>query len=211
VSSAVDQPLRAVSRSLKREQRRRKILRVALRVFTRPGKRKNDIEEIARRAGVGKATIYREFGSRDRLLEQVAKDGIEELLSRMVAAIQTTGEPEQLVGDAIRAALGFYDENPALARLILLESGESREPITADYMMQYERSRPAAFPIFEAHGKADALRDHDNEALVDVLMYLITGRLLYWVLTGQRTRLTDDADLLTHAYLGGVLGRREEA
>ena len=188
-----------------KQQRRRRILRAALEVFTRSGRRRNDIEVIARRAGVGKATIYREFGSRNRLLEEVARGGLAELLSRMVEAIGGSGDAGEVVGDAVRAALGFFDDNPALARLLLLEAGESREPITAQSLEQYARSRPAADRIFEAHRKSDALQSHPNEALVDVLMYLITGRLFYWVLTGQRTRLSDDAELLTQSYLRGVL------
>lgn len=190
-------------------QRRGRVLTAALRVFSRAGKHKNDIEEIARRARVGKATLYRDFGSRNGLLVEVAKAGIEDLMGRMVTAVSDAGHAHEQCGAAIREALAFFDDNPELARVLLLEAGESRQPIVAHYLASYTESRRAVDPVFAAHPPSEVMGRHSNEALVDVLSYLITGRLVFWVLTGQKARLTDDAELLIRAYLAGVFGTLE--
>ncbi len=186
-------------------ERRQRIMDVALEVFARPGRRHDDIQEIAKRARVGKATVYREFGSRNGLLVAVATEGIEDLLARMVQAAESAGDPEAGVASAVRTALAFFDERPRLARILLLEAGESRDPIVAAYLERYAVSRSAAVALFEDSTVPAALSDRPRGDLIDVLMYLITGRLFYWVLTGQRTRLVADAETLTRAYLGGVM------
>jgi len=56
-----------------RENRRSEILLAAQREFCEKGLEAASISEIARRAGIGKSTIYEYFTSKDQLLEEVCR------------------------------------------------------------------------------------------------------------------------------------------
>lgn len=60
------------------ERNRERILEVAKEVFTRDGAAAS-LDDIARRSGVGNATLYRHFPTRDDLIEAVYRNEVEKL------------------------------------------------------------------------------------------------------------------------------------
>ncbi|MBX3261610.1 MAG: TetR/AcrR family transcriptional regulator, partial [Labilithrix sp.] len=72
------------------ERNRNRILASAAKLIARDGAEAS-LEEIARRAGVGSATLHRHFPSRRSLLEAVFRDGVARLCAR--AAAQTGEDP----------------------------------------------------------------------------------------------------------------------
>jgi len=60
------------------ERNRERILEVAKEVFTRDGAAAS-LDDIARRSGVGNATLYRHFPTRDDLIEAVYRSEVEKL------------------------------------------------------------------------------------------------------------------------------------
>lgn len=63
---------------------RERLLSAAVELVARDGARAS-LEEIARRAGVGSATLHRHFPSRHALLEAVFRDGVAQLCARAAA------------------------------------------------------------------------------------------------------------------------------
>jgi AcrR family transcriptional regulator len=60
------------------ERNRERILEAAKDVFTRDGAAAS-LDEIARRSGIGNATLYRHFPTRDALIEAVYRSEVEKL------------------------------------------------------------------------------------------------------------------------------------
>ena len=69
---------------------RERLLTAAAELIRRDGAQAS-LEEIARRAGVGSATLHRHFASRRALLEAVFRDGVAQLCAR--AAAQPGADP----------------------------------------------------------------------------------------------------------------------
>jgi AcrR family transcriptional regulator len=83
---STDRPLRADAR------RNRELLMTAARAaFTENGEAAS-LDDIAKRAGVGPGTLYRHFPSREALLAEVYKEGIE-ALARRAAELEETQPP----------------------------------------------------------------------------------------------------------------------
>ncbi|MCP3097818.1 TetR/AcrR family transcriptional regulator [Myxococcus sp. K15C18031901] len=78
-------PLRADGR-----RNRERLVAAAMELVARDGAQVS-LEEIARKAGVGSATLHRHFPSRQALLEVVFRDGVAQLCAR--AAAQPGVEP----------------------------------------------------------------------------------------------------------------------
>src|SRR6202034_1704333 len=60
------------------KRNRERILEVAKEVFTRDGAAAS-LDDIARRSGIGNATLYRHFPTRDGLIEAVYRSEVEKL------------------------------------------------------------------------------------------------------------------------------------
>lgn len=58
------------------DERRSRILAVAQEVFAEHGFRSADVKTIAERAGVGKATIYKFFASKEALLLTIVEENL---------------------------------------------------------------------------------------------------------------------------------------
>ena len=82
------------------------------------------LEEIARRAGVGSATLHRHFPSRQALLEAVFHDRVEVLCTR-ARDLTDSPDPEQALLEWLRAVAVYGATTRGLARS-LLDGG--REP-----------------------------------------------------------------------------------
>jgi AcrR family transcriptional regulator len=95
------------------KRNRERILEIAKEVFTRDGAAAS-LDDIARRSGVGNATLYRHFSTRDALIEAVYRSEVE----RLAAAEQrfaTTLRPLE----ALRAWMLLFIDHVAAKTLII--------------------------------------------------------------------------------------------
>ncbi|ANY10014.1 hypothetical protein AFB00_12710 [Pseudonocardia sp. HH130630-07] len=86
------------------ERNRRQILRAAQDLFGRVGPAV-PMEEIARAAGVGVATLYRRFPDRDRLIEAVSHDLLERLVEMARRVERDEPDPAVALATLLRSAL----------------------------------------------------------------------------------------------------------
>ncbi|OGV65651.1 MAG: hypothetical protein A3K19_28580 [Lentisphaerae bacterium RIFOXYB12_FULL_65_16] len=90
-----------------RQRKREQIMRAAEELFTAGRFHEIKMEDIAKRAGVGKGTIYRYFSDKDDLFHQVALAGHEALC----ALVESRGGPSEEFDVALRnvcAAVGDF-------------------------------------------------------------------------------------------------------
>jgi AcrR family transcriptional regulator len=80
-----------------------RILSAARAVFVEDGPEAS-LDEVARRAGVGNATLYRHFGDREDLIRQVATHAIAQVASDAQSALAEEGDPFQALRRCLQAA-----------------------------------------------------------------------------------------------------------
>lgn len=108
------------------EDRPREICAAALDVFAEKGFAAARLEEIARRAGVSKGTLYLYFKNKEDLFRAVVRDAVAPNVEAITAAISTLEAP---FADVVRMFLaGFADREArlpvgAVAKMVI---GESR-------------------------------------------------------------------------------------
>jgi AcrR family transcriptional regulator len=99
LSTIAPRPLRADAR-----RNRVKILAAARAVFAESGV-ETQVEDIARRAGVGIGTVYRHFPTKDALVAALAEAHFDRLADTVEAALDDDGDPWDVFAAAIwRAA-----------------------------------------------------------------------------------------------------------
>jgi len=112
LSTVAPRQLRADAR-----RNREKILAAAARAFGETGV-DSQVEDIARRAGVGVGTVYRHFPTKDALVAALAEDYFGRLADIVEAAPGAAGDPWEDFTTAIWRAADTADDDVAWCEII---------------------------------------------------------------------------------------------
>lgn len=98
-----------------------RILDAALALVAATGFKNLTMDDVARRAGLGRMTVYRRFGGRSALIEALAVRECRRCLARIGAAIDPDGSPSDRIAALTAATLAVIREHPLLERLARFE------------------------------------------------------------------------------------------
>lgn len=110
---------------------RERILDAALAEAAAVGVDRLTVENVVRRAKLGRMTVYRRFPRREDLVNALTLREIQRFLAAVAAGIDRAATPREGVAEAFVAAVGFAREHPLLRRLALTEPGAALEAVAA--------------------------------------------------------------------------------
>jgi AcrR family transcriptional regulator len=156
-----------------------RILDAALGICAASGIRALTMDDVAERAGVGRMTVYRRFGSRERLEEALA---VREA-RRCIAELDSTIDPGAPVADQIAqgllTSLRLIREHPLLDRMSRLEPAAALAALTSEGAAVFAMSRAfvaARIRVSQQAGIVD--RGLDPEHAAELLVRLSFSFLL---------------------------------
>ena len=164
-------------RDRRKQATRRQLIRAGRRLFSEAGLYEARIEDLSRRAGIAKGTLYLYFRNRDELAREVVAMGYRELRAHVLGRIGGTRSLGGLVRALVEAHVEFFRENPDLVRIFHQARG----------MLKFHRR--------EWRGLRAPLRGH-----LDFLAEALRG-----VPSGLRRRPAARRDLALHLF-GSVSG-----
>ncbi|MGW7515489.1 TetR/AcrR family transcriptional regulator [Streptomyces sp. NPDC054796] len=181
-------------------QDRERVLGKAAELLTRKPTASTD--EIARAAGISRATLHRLFASRDTLVRALEELGIRRLTAVLDAARIEEGDPEEAVRRLVAEAepvAGF------LAFLVtenqLFEPGELNEG--------WVRVDERVGALFRRGQEQGVFRiDLTTAWLTEALYALVTASA--WAVQDGRVAARDSSRMATELLLGGVRREREQ-
>ncbi len=149
------------------------ILDAALTVLARRGTRAATIAEVATVAGVGRATIFRRFASKDDLFERALTREITTLLDTLAARLATIEDPTEQVAAGFALCLDLH-RHPLLTtsptELLQALTHGDRAPITLAH---------ARITAHIAHAQSkNQLPQGNPSAQADALIHITLGYLL---------------------------------
>jgi AcrR family transcriptional regulator len=104
------------------DETRARVLDAAYEQFSRMGVQRSTMEDVARRAGVSRITVYRRFVTKDALVEQVVRREFRRYFDQFLVDI------EQAETAADRVVLGFVSSLRAIRRNPLIGGLIAAEP-----------------------------------------------------------------------------------
>lgn len=163
------------------EEKRRRILDAAVRVFARDGYHTSRVGDIAEEAGVAHGLLYHYFSSKDEVLATVFRENWSELLERF-RAVEDADEPadEKLVA-MVKMLLRTWRNDPALVTVMVREvvrSGHLQEQVE-----EVRQGFLALERVIAAGQREGVFRDDVDARLASWIVYggmeeILTG----WVL-----------------------------
>ncbi len=121
VSPGASRDARPPNSGVARLQRER-ILDAEVEVVAEDGAGGASVELVIARASVSRRTFYEHFGGLDECLVAVLDRGLERVGSLAAQAFEGAGSWQDGMRLALAAVLGFFDEEPQLARVCMVET-----------------------------------------------------------------------------------------
>jgi AcrR family transcriptional regulator len=192
-----------------RGDRRQDLLSAAAQRFVADGIRATTMEDIARDAGAGKATLYRYFGNKDAVIDALLERESERFARgvELAAAAVEDADAVARLEAAFVAGVRFFVDHPLLVRDRDEEPAVLLPRVTADGGPMVRRGL-ALFANLIAEGIATGeLRRVDAVAAAEVVIRLI---LSYFVFPPMHVRVDDpvEASTFAHALIAGGLRNR---
>ena len=107
-----------ISKSMTKEER----IRIAAeKVFSLYGYEKATLDEIIALADVGKGTVYKYFGNKEKLFYKLIEDKNEPFVEALKAAVADKSSLEEKLLAYFRVMVDFYSENAPLWQIIFFE------------------------------------------------------------------------------------------
>lgn len=88
---------------MKKEIRKKELIKVAYELFTTKGYENTSVDEIIREAGIAKGTYYYHFESKEQILEEVSHMMIDETIIRAKKVLEMDLKPEEKILNIILA------------------------------------------------------------------------------------------------------------
>lgn len=111
----------AVERVGDADETRARVLDAAYAQFCRMGVQRSTMEDVARRAGVSRITVYRRFATKDALVEQVVRREFRRYFDRFLTDIQGAETAADRVVLGFVSSLRTIRRNPLIGGLIATE------------------------------------------------------------------------------------------
>lgn len=118
-------PYRLLKRAASAEQTRRRIIDAAREVLTEPGTETASLEEVAKRAGVTRATVYAKFANKRELLLTVVNEGLDRANVQRVRKALQHPDAATAIRNTLRASTQFWEsERRLFGRVKALAAGD---------------------------------------------------------------------------------------
>lgn len=109
--------------SMKKEEKRSKILDAAATVFSKEGYHQAKVEEIARMAGIGKGTIYLYYENKRHLYYCMLKEVYDVFLESLYEQIEFEQDLRRALKTVITYTFDFMDGHKEMTNLIINRPG----------------------------------------------------------------------------------------
>lgn len=190
--------------------RREHILEAALEALEEAGPGGEvRVEQIARRAGLGRTVVYRHFEDRADLDRAVSTRIIEQLRAQMVPMLSLDGTPVDIIRRIVSAYVGWAAAHPALHRFAERRPGGCRESPMEEAIEQIARQVEDLIGV--AAQILEVRLDEDDRAALDPLVFGLVGSVVAtcrrWISRPVREPAAEVfVERLTEALVGQVAG-----
>lgn len=196
-------------------ERSRLILKHALTIFAEQGFAQTDVQTIADRSGVGKGTVYRQFGNKQELFLAAARFARAWMMCEVDRRADAEEDPLARLRAGMLACLQFCDEHPEVVEMLVQERALFRgrtltlfDRPAAEEDLWNERLRELV--------RLGVFRDLPIERIDDAISRFVLGTMFVNFFAGRKKPLSEQyecaVDVLFHGLMApGTPARGDDA
>lgn len=178
-----------------RPEVRKRLETAVLDIFSHSDFHKANIRDVARKAGVSFGTIYKHYGSKERLVFAFVDVWLGELTERIVDHLQGMEDLKEMMRKVMWLQLDFYERNSDLGRIIFMTL--PMQTWMADETFQQRRMIRAYLKVLR-NGQKEGILNPDVRAgiLLDLMLGTVQRAFTMWVSRGRQENLAAQNNIL---------------
>lgn len=190
-----------LSREAVERSQRERLLDAAARVTAARGYDATSVADILAEAGVGRETFYELFEDRRACVLAAHRELLDDLVSQVRIAYEAPGDWVERCRATLRALLGWFAADPALARFLLIEAATVGPEFHAIFQTGFDR-----FVVMIDNGLDEDLPDPQPLPAARLAVGAAISRVYGEVAAGRTERLPAMLPQLTYETLVPFLG-----
>lgn len=188
----------SISQRINREsEKKRKILNSAIKIFGEKGFQNATISEIAKDAGIGDATIYEYFKSKEDILLEIPVEITKELIPQINDHMMGIKGALNKLRKFIWWWLNYVEKNPGYGSIVLLELKTNKNYVSTNAYQAARNFYQIVLDIIKEGQEEGSIKKDINIYLArSICVGAIEHIIIRWLLKEKKYSLTQYADEL---------------
>ena len=181
-----------------------------LDIFSHADFHKANMRDLARAAGVSFSTIYKYYGSKERLVFAFVDVWLGKLTERIIDHLQGIEDLKEKLRKVLWLQLDYYERNPHLGRILFMTLPMATW--MADETFQQKKMIHLFLDVLKK-GQSQGVLNPDVRAgiLLDFMLGLVQRSFVMWTQRGQKESLSGQANVLFDMVWRGIANPRNPA
>ena len=176
-----------------RPEVRKRLEAAALEVFSATDFHRASIREVARKAGVSFASIYKYYGSKEGLIFSSLDSAFQGLSDRLIDHLQGISDLKERLRKAVWVELDFYERHPDLGQILFLTVPFKKW--MEDRTFKQEKFINVYLEVLRQGQRNGRLNPNVRPGVIlDFIHGLVQWRFSMWIYRGQKEKLTENFD-----------------
>ena len=176
-----------------RPEVRKRLEAAALEVFSATDFHRASIREVARKAGVSFASIYKYYGSKEGLIFSSLDSAFQGLSDRLIDHLQGISDLKERLRKAVWVELDFYERHPDVGQILFLTVPFKKW--MEDPTFKQEKFINVYLEVLRRGQRNGRLNPNVRPGVfLDFIHGLVQWRFSMWIYRGQKEKLTENFD-----------------
>lgn len=152
-----------------------------------------NMRDLAKRAGVSFSSIYKHFGSKEKLLFACVDNWLKVLVERMVDHLKGIEDLKEKLRKVFWLQLDYYEKNPRVGKILFLTVPYKKW--LSDKTFKQEKMIGLFLDVIrEGLENGRIYPEIRPEVVLDLFLGLVQRRFTMWVYRGERESLSKDTN-----------------
>ena len=180
------------------------VLQAAISVFAAEGFHGADVQVIADRAGVGKGTVYRHFGDKEKLFLAAARHALEQVARSIGQEMRPGQGTASFLRTIATGCARYYSAHPEAVELILQERALFRKSTTPTHLLRRSEGQQGVEDELRRGVERGELWPIDVDAMYEAFGDLLFGCIVNGVLGEEASSLVTRVQRAVEMFLQGI-------
>lgn len=173
----------------------KRLEKAVLEIFSESDFHKANIRDVARKAGVSFTTIYKHYGSKERLLFSFVDIWLGKLTERIIDHLQGIEDLKEKMRKVYWLQLDYYERHPGLGKILFMTL--PMQTWMSDQTFRQKRMINLYLEVLKK-GQAEGILNPQVRAgvLLDFMLGSVQRAFFMWVSRGQQKSLAGQSQVL---------------
>ncbi|MCM8785187.1 MAG: TetR/AcrR family transcriptional regulator [Candidatus Omnitrophica bacterium] len=187
------------------ENKKNLIIKVAERLISKKGYSKTTVDEITKKAGIGKGTFYLYFKDKNDLFFSIIKQEFENLMLKIKDDVSDIDDFFERLKKGIEIYLSYFEKNYNFFRILLQEKPfirrKSFEQFWKDFFKRWGSFMKEGF---DKQIKENKIKKLNLDDIIYSLIGILHGNIHKWLIDGRSYSLIKKKDVIFKIFTEGI-------